>query len=211
MGYQTSTESFVPKGDWLAPAIAPTPNPAKIVTVRTPNRSWDAYFSNYSGGINGTCALYSPPFSFWCQSPPFSTGCGGCVTWSIPSGLQAHALANRTRYAAHGRGAQLFAWRAAHWANWVFDVESIDQQQGGNGTVRFARGGWQGARGGPGSDWFISNVLEELDDETEFFYDAATSRLYLVGRGPRPGSNASIRTQCTCASCTCMLTTHPRA
>ena len=37
-------------------------------------------FTHYGGGINGTCSIYDPPFSFWCQST-FSEGCGGCFTW----------------------------------------------------------------------------------------------------------------------------------
>lgn len=178
VGYQTSKEKFAPAGDWLGPAIKPSPNPAHEVNISSPNRNWDSEFRTYRGGINGTCALYDPPFSFWCQSPPFSLGCGGCFTWNIPSGLNAHVLANRTLYKARGAGAQLFAWRKAHWANWVFDVDYIDQSRGG--VVQLARGGWQGARGGAGSDWFISNVFEELDDELEFYYDEEAMRLYAL-------------------------------
>ena len=93
-----------------------------------------------------------PPFSYWCQSPPFSAGCGGCFTWNIPSGLRARALNNRSRY-TNTCDVQLMAWRAAHWANWAFEVKSISS----NGTIEFGRGGFQGARGGPGSDWFVQN------------------------------------------------------
>ncbi len=28
--------------------------------------------------------------------------------------------------------------------------------------IDFGRGGFQGARGGPGSDWFIANLLQEV-------------------------------------------------
>ena len=188
-GYETSKEAFAPKGDWLGPAIAPIPNPALEVNVSSPNRDWDAQFRAYRGGINGTCSIYEPPFSFWCQSPPFSAGCGGCFTWSIPSGLKAAALANRPAYEARGRGAQLFAWRKAHWANWVFDVASIDQRPNGSSIVTLAAGGWQGARGGAGSDWYLSNVREELDDPLEFFFDEATRRLYAVSDGSDGGAS----------------------
>ena len=67
------------------------------------------------------------------------------------------------------------AWRKAHWANWAFEVASV-----AGSTVKFGRGGFQGARGGPGSDYFIQNVREELDDPTEFYFDVAAQRLYVV-------------------------------
>jgi hypothetical protein len=183
VGYMTSKEAFAPDGDWLGPAVRPGSELA--VNVSTPNRAWDAQFQTYRGGINGSCAVYEPPFSFWCQPPPFSPGCGGCFTWNIPDGLRAAPLVNRSSYTQAGKDAQLFAWRKAHWANWVFDVASIDQK--GGGAIHLARGGWQGARGGPGSDWFISNVLEELDEATEFFYDGEKGRLYALS-GSEDGS-----------------------
>eukprot|EP01048_Picozoa_sp_COSAG05_P020069 COSAG05_NODE_3319_length_2151_cov_1.550682_3_plen_137_part_00 len=41
-------------------------------------------------------------------------------------------------------------------------------------------GGFQGARGSnQGAEWFIENVMEELDAQNEFFYDESSSTLYL--------------------------------
>ena len=54
--------------DWLQPKIAPNPNPAQVVHVNKPNRDWDVLFPNYGGGIGGTCSIYDPPFSYWCQN-----------------------------------------------------------------------------------------------------------------------------------------------
>lgn len=51
VGYLTSKESFVPKGDWLKPSIAPSPNPATVVNISSPNRAFDSQFSFYRGGI----------------------------------------------------------------------------------------------------------------------------------------------------------------
>jgi hypothetical protein len=171
VGYMTSKPA-----DWMPPAIPAKPNPATVVNVTSPNRDWDAYFSNYRGGINGTCAIYDPPFSFWCQSQPFSAGCGGCFTWNIPAGLHAAPLAKRPHY-EHADDMQMLAWRKAHWANWAFEVASLDQK---GGEVTFGRGGFQGARGGPGSDWFVQNILAELDAPDEFYYDRHAGRLYVV-------------------------------
>eukprot|EP00051_Salpingoeca_urceolata_P008274 m.104752 g.104752 ORF g.104752 m.104752 type:complete len:485 (+) comp15664_c0_seq1:1096-2550(+) len=67
------------------------------------------------------------------------------------------------------------AWRKAHWANWAFEIESYDPN---NSTIEFGKGGFQGARGGPGSDWFVMNILDELDHPTEYFYDSTEKALY---------------------------------
>lgn len=41
-------------------------------------------------------------------------------------------------------------------------------------------GGFQGARGSNnGQEFFIENVLEELDAPNEFYYDSAAGELYL--------------------------------
>ena len=117
-GYATSTSKWIDDGgDWRRPTIAPSPNPAFPVNVT--GRPFDMYFRNYTGGINGTCAIYDPPFSFWCSSPPFSTGCGGCFTWNIPSGLETrNVLTSRPGWPfAQPEEMQVMAWRAAHWAN----------------------------------------------------------------------------------------------
>jgi len=120
IGYLTSQEDFEPKGDWQTPTIQPDPNPATIVKITDPahSRLWDDYFNEYGGGINGTCAIYDPPFSYWCQSN-FSEGCGGCFTWNIPSGMHydKSALPRAPTY-TNVTDAQFFAWRKAHWANW---------------------------------------------------------------------------------------------
>lgn len=35
-------------------------------------------------------------------------------------------------------------------------------------TITYGKGGFQGARGGPGSDWYIENAIELLDSPTEW-------------------------------------------
>eukprot|EP00937_MAST-01D_sp_MAST-1D-sp2_P001006 g1006.t1 len=188
-GYLTSNTQFDPKGDWLNPTIAPKPNPAQIVAIDSPNRAWDDYFSHYGGGIGGTCSIYDPPFSYWCQST-FSTGCGGCFTWNIPSGFKYGDQLPLHESYTNISDAQFFAWRKAHWANWMFDIASMDAE---SKTITFGKGGFQGARGGPGSDWFVSNVLQELDDPLEFYFDRANARLFVYSNetaGTPPAAGA---------------------
>ena len=183
-GYIASSSKWTDDGgDWTRPKIKPSPNPAFPVNIT--GRPWDQYFTNYTGGINGTCAIYDPPFSYWCSSPPFSTGCGGCFTWNIPSGIETRSsLTSRPGWPfAKPVEVQVMAWRAAHWANWAFETESINAS---TGRISFGKGGFQGARGGPGSDWFVQNVYEELDDPNEFYFDKQTKVLYVFANETNP-------------------------
>eukprot|EP00730_Choanoeca_flexa_P008502 TRINITY_DN12497_c1_g1_i13.p5 TRINITY_DN12497_c1_g1~~TRINITY_DN12497_c1_g1_i13.p5 ORF type:complete len:100 (+),score=9.26 TRINITY_DN12497_c1_g1_i13:1351-1650(+) len=68
------------------------------------------------------------------------------------------------------------AWRASHWANWAFEIDHFDYS---NNSIVVGKGDFQGARGGPGSGWFIMNFLEELDIANEYYYDRTTETLYL--------------------------------
>ena len=96
---------------------------------------------------------------------------------------------DREKLIANGH---IVAWRAAHWANWHFEISDytyrFEDPEAPTPTtpmssITFGKGGFQGARGGPGSDWYISNVFEELDARTEFYYDIAEQTLYYFGNG----------------------------
>ena len=70
----------------------------------------------------------------------------------------------------------------------MFVVDSYDNAS----TIMYGKGGFQGARGGPGSDWYVENAVELLDSPTEWYYDAASSRLLYFhnassGTPPPPG------------------------
>merc|ERR1712217_171026 len=62
----------------------------------------------------------------------------------------------------------------------------------------FGRGGNQGARGNNvGGDFFIENVMEELDNPGEFFFDKRTNKLYLFhnGTGAPPADTKVVAPQ----------------
>jgi hypothetical protein len=86
--------------------------------------------------------------------------------------------------------AQVFAWRKAHWANWLFEAGAYDPDAR---SFEFGRGGFQGSRGGPGADWFVSNVLEELDAPTEYYFSVGERALYYFANNTagRPPSAAT--------------------
>merc|ERR1712048_1544292 len=80
-------------------------------------------------------------------------------------------------------------WRPSRWANWMFTVDKYE-----NGTFTFGSGGNQGARGNDrGGDYFVENVLEELDHPGEFFFNSSTGELLLFFNGTgAPASNMEV-------------------
>lgn len=64
----------------------------------------------------------------------------------------------------------------------MFEVDSWDNA---TGTLTFGVGGFQGARGGPGSDWYIENALSLLDAPSEWYFDPSASggTLYFFQNG----------------------------
>ena len=63
----------------------------------------------------------------------------------------------------------------------MFEVADYDAA---TNNFTFGAGGNQGARGSDeGGDWFIENVIEELDYPNEFFFDKKQGLLYLNYNG----------------------------
>ena len=143
---------------------------ATEVQVTKYTRNITGSFLHYGVGIGGPCVIFEPPVSYWCQSNPAG---GGGFEYYMPSGvaLRNGTLANWTKY----DGAVVQAWRAAHWASWMFAVDRFDHA---SQTLTWAKGGFQGARGGPGAEWFVEGVLDELDSPNEWYYDAEKKLLY---------------------------------
>jgi hypothetical protein len=135
----------------------------------------DGWFNNYMIGVNGLCSVYDPPVSYWCSEHPSG---GGAFAFRTPTGM-AYKFPHGPYQ--HGEDARLFVWRPARWANWMFDVAHYDPE---TGNFSFGKGGNQGARGeNYGGDFFIENVMEELDNPGEFFFDKRTGELYLYYNG----------------------------
>ena len=100
---------------------------------------------------------------------------GGGFQYYVPSGMVLPsdtfpAGAAPTDWQAKGKGATVQVFRRSHWASWMFDVESVSNDQ-----INFGAGGYQGCRGGPGQDWYIENVLELLDAPNEHYIDTSTT------------------------------------
>ena len=159
---------------WKPPKPSPPITPVSVFNAALALRN-SSENRNYSGALGGACHVFDPPFSYWCSEHPAG---GGGFQYYVPSGatLAAHALPNFTVPAGGANPPIFHLWRAAHWANWAFEVEAFD---GSTQDISFGIGGFQGARGGPGSDYFVENALELLDAPTEWFYDPSTQALYL--------------------------------
>ncbi len=120
-------------------------------------------------GVGGLCTVYDPPVSYWCSEHPSG---GGAFAFRTPSGVTPKAGALPHLPYAKPHDALFFVWRPARWANWMFEVGAYDAA---THNFTFGRGGNQGARGqNYGGDWFVENVLEELDAPGEFYFDVSS-------------------------------------
>lgn len=68
-----------------------------------------------------------------------------------------------------------------------------------NNTIEFGRGGFQEARGwDSGGSYYVSNVLEELDDANEFYYSPDTRTLYFLPNQSTPFPTTFVASQHAC-------------
>ena len=81
-------------------------------------------FNQYSGGIGGPCAVFDPPFSYWCSEHPSG---GGGFQYFVPRGLIfPNGSLPDMPWEKKGVGAVAHVWRRSHWANWMFEVADYD-------------------------------------------------------------------------------------
>lgn len=157
--------------EWLPPAVLASPNVEENPDV--PFRNSSDSFQKFQLGIGGTCVNFDPPAGYWCGS---NTSGGGAVTYRVPSGMIADVMVLPNQPYFNPVGAVVQVWRPEHWASWMFEVGKYDFS---SGTFNFSKGGFQGARGKDyGGEFYIENVMEELDSPNEWFYDVDTKMLY---------------------------------
>jgi hypothetical protein len=172
---------------WHAPRAPGAITPVNVFNAEIALRA-STENTNYSGAIGGPCAgQFDPPFSYWCAEKPAG---GGGFQYYVPSGVTLAAAAAPPAFSTPPANPPVMhVWRASHWASWMFVVDSYDNVS----SIEFGIGGFQGARGGPGSDWYVENAIELLDAPTEWFFDAASQSLIYfhnasVGTPPPPST-----------------------
>jgi hypothetical protein len=170
--------------------------PVQYYTDRTPahrrNTTGSGWFQEYMIGVGGRCSVYDPPVSYWCSEHPAG---GGAFAFRTPSGVAVppNLLPNAPYKDVDDMIVNV--WRPARWANWMFEVKDYNAS---SQNFTFGKGGFQGARGeNTGGDFFVENVLEELDSPGEFYFDKKLKKLYLYynGTGSPPSDMEVVATQ----------------
>jgi hypothetical protein len=166
--WTVNSTGYVPRATaWLPPFAA---SPPFNVTINSPARN-SLHFPTYQLGVSGPADVFSPPNSFWCTtSPPAGS------TFIVPSGFIYDAATWSNRTYSDPSIALVHTFHSMYWGNWIFAVADIaaDKQ-----IVTFSRGGFQEARGtNSGAEWYIENLLEELDDPEEWWVDTVNGMLY---------------------------------
>ena len=76
------------------------------------------------------------------------------------------------------------AFHSGYWGSWVFEIASVNATEN---TIMFGRGGFQEARGdAQGSQYYIANILEELDSPNEWYLDKDSRTLYFMPNETMP-------------------------
>ena len=175
---------------------------ATNIMVTTPNRSDEGPCSsvngycNYVTGVGGACEGYgfSPPSGYWCNSNPPR---GKVYSTSFPSGmgLKEAAANNRSWLSFKPNEMVVNAFRSGHWFSYVFLVDQYDPV---TRKMSWTTGGFQGGEGcGTAAEFNVENVLEELDSENEWFYDATSETLFWYYNGTDTGSTTTTITTTT--------------
>lgn len=181
MGLHTNPTGYVPLAvRWLPPAPKPA---ATEVHVDYPERN-GTHFPQFQIGIGGPVDAFDPPESYWGTKDP--TG-GGGATYKIPTGLwylPSEGFANRTW--KRPETGVVHAFHCGHWGNWQF---AINGRNDSLHQISWSYGGFQEARGcESGAEWYVENILEELDAPGEWYFDNLDNKLYFFPNGSVPQS-----------------------
>mmetsp|Transcript_10171 Transcript_10171/g.19918 ORF Transcript_10171/g.19918 Transcript_10171/m.19918 type:complete len:924 (-) Transcript_10171:152-2923(-) len=148
-----------------------------------PGARWtgEGDWGEYHMGMGGSCENLSPAFGYWCAGRPPRQ----ITPHKSPSGLtwDDTVLPHSSSYddeQIQNRGV-VVGWRGnGRWYTWTWQVQSWNYT---TKTCTFdpSLGGSQGGEGeNAAAQWYIENVLAELDEENEWYYDDASRKLYYV-------------------------------
>ena len=155
--------------------IYPQDYPVRNDSAGKDNVYHEPYFWYYNLGIGGPCQHFVPNAGYWCSGQ----GQGGYYPhpwYCMTTGLTYNStILPNTPYANTENGI-IQAWHPAHWATWMFEIGEYDPDKQ---TMKFLRGGYQGARGaGFAGEIYVDNIFEELDMPSEWYFNKTTRMLY---------------------------------
>ena len=191
MGLHTSPTGYTSVAEsWLPPSFPPE---ADEIHIESPQRN-GTHFPTFSLGLGGTVNIFRPPQSYWGTKKPDG---GGGRTFMVVSGLQYstdEGFAGRTWKRPETGVVHVF--QGLHWGSWIF---SLRERNSATQELHFAYGGWQEARGlFFGSEWFVENIMEELDAPGEWYFNDLDSTLYYFPNGssspPASGVATAVKT-----------------
>ena len=144
------------------------------------NSTWsgDGQWGEFHIGGGGYCAAQglNPPVGYWCtmDSPR-----GKNFYFRSPSGIVIDGVLPQAVNYSNPKGAVIQAWRGSgRWFSNLCRVERYDSEKRELvfDTTTGCNNGGEGTD--TGSQWWIENVLEECDDDNEFFFDEDSKVLY---------------------------------
>jgi hypothetical protein len=181
-GWVLFTQSYLPSLKY---------NVSQTLTVQQPQRTDIIQFKQYTIGVGGPCSIFTPPESYWCSS---ECSGGGAAIFQTPSGLVYNKGTFLNQWSTPEE-AVIHVWHPAHWAMWMYKIDSHDPA---SRTIKWSYGGFQGARGdhvghGRAGEWYVENILEELDTPNEYYFDTTNQLLYYFYNGTgSPPSNFQL-------------------
>mmetsp|Transcript_20004 Transcript_20004/g.27525 ORF Transcript_20004/g.27525 Transcript_20004/m.27525 type:complete len:912 (+) Transcript_20004:97-2832(+) len=137
----------------------------------SPTSDWtgEGDWGEYHVAMNGTCDDVTPSFGYWCTNGPRDVR-----AHYSPSGMSSVDSTILPHGPYDSSGGFVFAWYPYHWYTWMFSVENSSQT-----NVNFGKGGNQGGEGEDfGGEWYIENILQELDWPGEYYYDSQNQTLF---------------------------------
>jgi hypothetical protein len=179
-------------GVWTPPAMNEN---TTVDTVPFPRNYGPGMFSNYQIGFALTDDGPEACKALGEGDGPGGQGARGCY-WCQPKGrvsgklyflrqptaltVTSQQLPNAPYADAPGNGAILHYWRPSHWYSAFARIASAATDESNSTTaLAWTFGGFHGAEGTDvGEDWYIDHVKEELDAPQEFYFEAATQRLF---------------------------------
>ncbi len=172
-GLHTDPTGYTKAMGWLPPVKKPA---AKEIHIDWPQRN-GTRFPQFNIGIGGPVDVFHPPESYWGVAEPNAGD-----TYRVPSGLkynQDEAFADR-KWSFPSTGV-VHVFHGAYWGNWQFSIDDRDML---NHTITWSYGGFQEARGNfEGTNYYVENIMEELDSPGEWFYDETRFLLFYIPNG----------------------------